>query len=143
MSDDRITLSSAAEEFARKAHENQIRWNGDPYITHPERIARQFQSEHLKAVAWLHDVCEDCGISVNEIRWRFGDAVANAVECITHKKNEQYFTYIARVGTNYLSTRVKLKDLEDNMRDLKEGKRKQKYTMAHDILSYRLQDDDF
>lgn len=62
-----------AKQLAYRAHEGQFRkYNGKPYIIHPEEVAtmvgkfchsRSFpedQTERMVSAAWLHDVLEDC-----------------------------------------------------------------------------------
>lgn len=61
--------------FARDCHEGQFRdMDGGPvpYITHPMMVACHllalgFSEDDLLAAAVLHDVCEDCGVTVDEL----------------------------------------------------------------------------
>src|SRR5438093_4800844 len=75
-------LASAAEK-----HQGQVRRNGDAVITHPLHAAQTIASLQLDANtiagALLHDVQEDCGVSNEEIRKRFGAEVAQMVEGVT------------------------------------------------------------
>ncbi|GMA56268.1 hypothetical protein GCM10025858_07710 [Alicyclobacillus sacchari] len=52
-----------AYEFARRAHEGQVRMSGEPYITHPLAVAYILADLQLDATAvvaaLLHDVVED------------------------------------------------------------------------------------
>jgi guanosine-3',5'-bis(diphosphate) 3'-pyrophosphohydrolase len=80
-------LVREALEFATNAHSGQTRKNGDPVITHPLHAAETVASLQLDADtvagALLHDVQEDCGISNDEIKKRFGAPVAQMVEGVT------------------------------------------------------------
>ena len=58
--------------FARDKHEGQMRKSGDPYIVHPLTMACNalslgIKDDNIIATILLHDVCEDCGVSVNEL----------------------------------------------------------------------------
>lgn len=62
----------AAFEFADKAHENQKRKSGEPYIIHPLAVAQivaeelRLDSESIEA-ALLHDVIEDTAATHEDI----------------------------------------------------------------------------
>ena len=76
-----------AFNLAEKLHNGQIRKDGTPYISHPVAVAKilaelDFDSEII-AAALLHDVVEDCGCSVEEIRKAFDENVANIVDAVT------------------------------------------------------------
>lgn len=85
-----MNLISQAEQFARKAHEGQVRqYNGAPYITHPERVANKVAAIDIApaeavAAAWLHDVVEDCGVTGDEIGQEFGAIVRDLVLELTN-----------------------------------------------------------
>src|SRR2546422_9735506 len=80
-------LVQAALSFAAECHAGQLRKNGDPVITHPLHAAETIANLQLDAStiagALLHDVQEDCGVSNEEIRKRFGAEVAQMVEGVT------------------------------------------------------------
>jgi len=84
---ERLEIVRQAYEFAAECHEGQLRRTGDPYITHPlevtEMVAALELDHHALAAAFLHDVQEDCGISNDEIRRRFGPEVARLVDGLT------------------------------------------------------------
>ena len=77
----------AAFEFAREKHGTQARKSGEPYILHPIAVAQILVDMHMDLVcvetALLHDVVEDTGVSVDEIRRRFGNEVAVCVDGVT------------------------------------------------------------
>lgn len=83
-------LIRRAYDFAAEAHKNQTRLTGDPYITHPLAAADiladlEMDAESI-AAGLLHDVVEDQGKSVDEIKSRFGDEVAMLVDGVTKLK---------------------------------------------------------
>jgi len=107
-----------ALDLASEAHAKQTRWNGDPYITHPIRVAEKMYMENLQIIGLLHDVLEDTYVGPISLRARFGNYVADAVECITKKDGEPYWTFIARIAQGPIeAVQVKLADLEDNLAD--------------------------
>jgi len=96
---DKLALVESAYEFAAKAHEGQVRKNGEPYLTHPLSTAVILAEMHLDAeslaAALLHDVPEDCGVPLSEIEAKFGAQVAKLVDGVT-KLNK--LTRRARAG---------------------------------------------
>lgn len=81
--EEQVALVEKAYNFALDAHQGQLRKSGEPYLEHPVGVAMilaelQFDSATL-AAALLHDVLEDCGVSVSEIEANFGDEVARLV----------------------------------------------------------------
>ena len=76
-----------AFEFARDQHLGQARRSGEPYILHPMAVAQILVDMHMDLVcvetALLHDVVEDTGITIEEIRKRFGNEVAVCVDGVT------------------------------------------------------------
>ncbi len=74
-------------EFAQKAHGDQIRFSGEPYIIHPIKIAQYLAKKKFDLItiqaALLHDTFEDCGISIIEIIKRFGKNVAQIVSGVS------------------------------------------------------------
>ena len=70
---------AAALEFAKKAHEGQLRKSGEPYISHPISVAAILVSYDCDTssvvAALLHDTIEDTPASAEEIKKLFGDDV--------------------------------------------------------------------
>lgn len=116
-----------AKTIATMAHEGQKRWNGDPYITHPLRVAGVMSGWRDKCVAVLHDVIEDTDVSVEELREEFGDEITEAVVALSRRDaddgepTESYREFVRRTALNPIAKVVKIADVEDNMRDLAEG----------------------
>lgn len=78
-----------AAQVASQAHAGQTRkYNHRPYITHPARVAAATMLQPgvtaaMACAAWLHDVVEDCGITIDAIARDFGDDVARLVSDLT------------------------------------------------------------
>lgn len=81
------SLLLRAFQFAEKAHTGQTRASGEDYITHPLEVAMILTETHMDVetlvAAVLHDVAEDTGISIKEIRDAFGENVARLVDGVT------------------------------------------------------------
>ncbi len=76
-----------AYAYAGQCHQGQTRKSGDPYIVHPLQTAVFLADLHLDAdtimAALLHDVAEDCGVSIQELSSRFGGEVGKLVDGVT------------------------------------------------------------
>jgi len=109
------TLAKAIA-IAAQAHQEQLDKAGAPYILHPLRMMLRMSSETEMTAAILHDVVEDTAWTLDQLRQAgFSAEVVQAVECLTHRDQETYEEFIARVRTNAIARKVKLADLEDNM----------------------------
>lgn len=74
--------------FATRMHAGQQRkYTGEPYVLHCLEVARLVAgaggSPTMIAAALLHDVVEDTAATSEDLRARFGDAVAEAVAWLT------------------------------------------------------------
>jgi len=86
-----MTIIERARVFATAAHAavKQVRkYTFEPYIVHPAEVAGMIDSLEgatfeMVAAAWLHDVVEDTGVSLEVIRAEFGDKVAELVGWLT------------------------------------------------------------
>lgn len=101
--------------IAAGAHAGQVDKGGSPYILHALRVMLKVDSLEERIVAVLHDVVEDCDISLDELREEgFSEAVLAAVDALTRRSGETYEDFIARVAQNPIGRVVKLADLEEN-----------------------------
>lgn len=87
---DDISLIEKAYHFAAKAHKDQKRRSGEPYIIHPLYVAiilsdLQMDKETI-AAGLLHDVVEDTVYTKEQIAQEFGDDVALLVDGVTKLK---------------------------------------------------------
>ncbi len=76
-----------AVAVATKAHNGQCRYSGEEYICHPLHVAcilveMGMDSDAIVA-ALLHDVVEDTGMELGELREQFGEDVALLVDGVT------------------------------------------------------------
>jgi len=74
--------------FAAKAHDGQLRADGEPYMSHPLSVAYILtqirMDEETIAAGLLHDTVEDNPtVTVEEIERRFGSSIAYLVEGVT------------------------------------------------------------
>lgn len=122
-------LAYDAARFAENAHKWQTRNGGEPYVTHVWRVMlaaiddfvrEPALSPNFVIAAPLHDVVEDCGVSLEEITVRFGREVAHIVRHVTHhyedEPEEDYLALVAAGGPK--AVRLKRLDKLDNLRDL-------------------------
>ena len=108
------SLLVQAINLAEKAHAGQVDKCGNPYIEHPKRVMEMADTTEKKIVSILHDVVEDTDISLETIERLFGEDIAEAVDAISHRKNEPREEYYKRIMENGLAYSVKLLDLADN-----------------------------
>ncbi len=76
-----------AYNFAKEAHEGQLRYSGQPYIIHPVAVAAilvnlcmDYQSI---VAALLHDTVEDTDVSLENVKQDYGEDVAKLVDGVT------------------------------------------------------------
>ncbi len=87
---DDVSLISKAFGIAEKAHADQHRKSGEPYIIHPLYVSiiladLELDKETIVA-GLLHDVVEDTIMTYEEIQTEFGADVANLVDGVTKLK---------------------------------------------------------
>ena len=101
--------------IAATAHEGQVDKGGNPYILHPLKVMLRVNTLEERIVAVLHDVVEDCGVSLDDLRKEgFSEAVLTAIESVTKVPGESYETFVERAAQNPIGRVVKLADLEEN-----------------------------
>lgn len=84
----KLDLISKAYHIACKAHENDRRKSGEPYIVHPIEVAMITAKEMglgatTIACAILHDTVEDTEITLDIIREEFSDKIALIIDGLT------------------------------------------------------------
>lgn len=123
-----------AYEFAREKHGDQLRQSGDPYYSHPVRVATLLASVRLDEATimagLLHDTVEDCDdVDLAQIEDLFGADVAELVDGVTKLGQLEYQSEASKQAENFqkfiLATvndirvlLVKLADRTHNMRTL-------------------------
>jgi GTP pyrophosphokinase len=82
-----VGLVEKAFVAAEKAHSEQLRKSGEPYISHPVAVAQILADLGIGATtiaaALLHDTVEDTPYSLEKLRSDFGDEVAMLVDGVT------------------------------------------------------------
>ncbi len=77
---------AAAENVALTAHGDQL-YGDQPYRHHLVRVfsnAKNFGADaDTQVAAWLHDAVEDTELTLDDVRQRFGDRVAELVDAVT------------------------------------------------------------
>lgn len=107
-----------AAQVAARAHQNQKRKDGTPYIAHPIRVAIRCETEEEKIVALLHDVPEDTTVGFKELReLGFDNEILDAIDSVTKRPGEKYSDRVLRAKANAIGRKVKLADLADNLED--------------------------
>ena len=108
-----------AKVLCLSAHKGQVDKNGVDFYTHPFRVSDSCETENEKILAYIHDIVEtpECGLNLNHfIYMGFSEEIIQALDAITRKQGESYSDYIVRVSKNKLATKVKIKDIMDNLR---------------------------
>jgi (p)ppGpp synthase/HD superfamily hydrolase len=105
-----------ARSLAGRSFIDKVDKAGAPYHYHLQRVADRVHGTEMKAVAWLHDILEDCPeIDEAYLRTVFPDNIVDAVVAITRKRGQSYADFIEQVCTDPMAMQVKLADLKDNM----------------------------
>jgi len=121
-----------AFEMSTRAHSEQRRKSGEPYILHPIEVARIAVAEMglgpvAVVSALLHDVVEDTPITVGEIREVFGEKIAMIVEALTKFERlydvqspqaETFKKILVSLAQDVRVVMVKMADRLHNMRTL-------------------------
>ncbi|HTZ86885.1 MAG TPA: bifunctional (p)ppGpp synthetase/guanosine-3',5'-bis(diphosphate) 3'-pyrophosphohydrolase [Solirubrobacteraceae bacterium] len=119
--------------FACRHHAAQRRKSGEDFITHPVGVARicagmRLDTETLCA-ALLHDTVEDTKASIEEVRERFGEEIAQIVDGVTKLEGitfqshdeaqaENYRKMMVAMATDVRVILIKLADRLHNMRTI-------------------------
>ncbi len=109
-----------AVEIAAQAHAGQKDKGGAVYLLHPLRVMLSLDdpTEAERIVAILHDVIEDSDDWTSDrlLEEGFSQEVVRALESVTKRPDEDYMTFVRRAGNDVIGKKVKLADLEDNLR---------------------------
>lgn len=101
--------------IAATAHAGQVDKGGAPYILHPLKVMLRMTTLEERIVAVLHDVVEDCGVSLDDLRKEgFSEEVLTAIASVTKVPGESYEDFVDRAAQNPIGRAVKLADLEEN-----------------------------
>ena len=82
-----LELIRRAYHYGEWAHREQVRKSGEPYFTHPMRVAGIISDLRLDTASvcagLLHDVVEDTLATVEDIKGDFGPEIAELVDGVT------------------------------------------------------------
>jgi (p)ppGpp synthase/HD superfamily hydrolase len=100
-----LILRAAA--YAERVHRGQPRkYTGEPYIVHPVEVAHLVATvnpgDEVVAAALLHDVVEDCGITVPQLIRAFGERVGHLVYEVTDRYTKENFPEFNREKRKWL-----------------------------------------
>lgn len=135
-----LTKRALAVCFA--AHQFQRDKSGLPYVFHPFHLAEQMDTEEEICAALLHDVAEDSGYTLEDLRaMGFPEAVLEALALLTHDGAVPYLDYVARLRSNPIARKVKRADLAHNSDEARlnesgpaDRRRFEKYRLAMALL---------
>ncbi|MGH2852963.1 MAG: RelA/SpoT family protein [Solirubrobacteraceae bacterium] len=135
--------------FACEHHAAQRRKSGEEFIVHPVGVARicagmRLDTETLCA-ALLHDTVEDTSASIEEVRARFGEEIANVVDGVTkltgitfHSRDEaqaeNYRKMMVAMATDVRVILIKLADRLHNMRTIDAMPKQKQIEKARETL---------
>jgi len=124
-----------ALEYIIKHHGTQKRHSGEPYFYHPMEVAYiitdYFCDTETIIAALLHDIVEDTRISLNHLKFLFGNEVALLVDKLTKldgdivkfKLSDAESSYkLTQMHNNKKAITIKLIDRLHNMRTIKHHK---------------------
>ena len=117
--------------YARELHTGQVRKGKDkvPYIYHPlliacHALALGLDDDNIVSAALLHDVCEDCGVTVDELP--VNELTKEAVSLLTKVDSIDKEQYYQRISRNPIATMIKLLDRCNNVSGMAAGFSKEK-----------------
>lgn len=144
-----LDLIEEAYELAEKAHAGQTRQTGEPYIIHPVSVAYilaelEMDKEGVMA-ALLHDVVEDTGYTLEDLKMLFGEEVAFLVDGVTklsqfHYKDkedqqlENFRKMFLAMAKDIRVVVIKLADRLHNMRTLGIFRREKQIRIARETI---------
>jgi len=150
---EKIALVEEAYHYASEAHQGQVRKSGEPYIEHPLQVALSLTELQLDAssiaAALLHDVLENCGIPVSEIKARFGPEIAKLVDgttklgklsrpeegvAATESQTENLRKMLVAMAEDLRVVFIKLADRLHNMRSLDALSPEKQHSIALETL---------
>ncbi|MDE6377218.1 MAG: RelA/SpoT family protein, partial [Duncaniella sp.] len=146
----KVDIIDRAFKFARKAHYGVRRRSGEPYILHPIAVARIVSREiglgsTSICAALLNDVVEDTDYTVEDIRQKFGDKIAELVEGLTKisggifgarasAQAENFRKLLLTMSHDIRVVLIKMADRLHNMRTLGSMAPNKQYKIAGETL---------
>lgn len=157
---DKIDLLQRVFHFAAAKHQGQRRMSGEPYLTLPLTVAKSLaelrQDTPTVAAALIHNVIEDCGVTVQEIELEFGSEIAKLVDGVTKldrmdlinlsnehtvspsddwaRKAESIRKMLVAMAEDIRVILIKLEDRLHNMQTLEAQKNERRIAIAQETL---------
>ncbi len=134
MSESSVQLIARAYDFAKEAHEGQVRMSGEPFVQHPLEVAYILadleQDPQTVSAALLHDTIEDSGVTPAQMTKVFGADICQLVEGVTklgrisfqskeEEQAENFRKMFLAMAKDLRVVIIKLADRLHNMRTLK------------------------
>lgn len=145
-----LELIEKAYEFAEIAHAGQKRLSGDPEMEHLMSVAEILAGLKLDstsiAVAFLHDIIEDAGVSEEELMKEFGEEVTFLVNGVSKvgnlklrgEKEEEFVENLRKMilvmAKDLRVVFVKLADRLNNLRTLQFLPKEKQFRIAKETL---------
>lgn len=111
-----LTLSDVIV-FAAQKHGKQRDKGGNTYLLHPLRVMLGMETEDEMVVAILHDVLEDTDAKEEDLlNLGCTETQVMAVKALTRMAMQSEDEYLTEIMKSTVARKVKIKDIEDNMR---------------------------
>ncbi|KRM62477.1 (p)ppGpp synthetase I SpoT RelA [Paucilactobacillus vaccinostercus DSM 20634] len=149
MNEEHVKMVESAYHFAETAHNDQRRRSGEPYIIHPIQVAGILAKLHMDpetvVSGYLHDIVEDTGVVLEDVRILFGPEVAMIVDGDTKLSKIKYKSNKEQMAENHRKLLlamskdirvmiVKLADRLHNMRTLQHLRPDKQRRIANETL---------
>lgn len=143
-----VALVEKAYEYAKRAHEGQTRYSGEPYFVHPAAAAKTLAEYGMDATTigagLLHDAIEDGKVSRAEMEKEFGKELLFIVDGVTklgtHKYRgierhaESLRRLLVATASDIRVLIVKLADRKHNMQTLEHVPEAKRHRIALETL---------
>ncbi len=149
MNEEHVEMVERAYHFAAVAHADQHRKSGEAYIVHPIQVAGILANLHMDpetvCAGYMHDIVEDTGATLDDIRELFGPTIAMIVDGDTkiskihYKSNKEQMAETHRklllaMSKDIRVMIVKLADRLHNMRTLQHLRPDKQRRIANETL---------
>lgn len=142
-------LIRKAYVYAARAHKNQLRASGEPYLSHPLEVSSILADMKMDvdtiAAGILHDTIEDSKATRQEIETMFNPAIASLVDGLTKIGKIEYKSIEERQSDNFRKMLmamakdirvilIKLADRLNNIRTLEYLQEEKRKTIAQETI---------